>query len=232
MGLKEVLSRLKLVELSGPAAGGRSAGASAPAQEPPLDELLAAVPPPAPIDERALGEVAGGEATLEIPDFADIYRAAGIVEPAHGFTALKVHEMLSSAELAPLAPQAKAAALAGFLKMNPGGPVALGEIVQDAVRRDQALDRFAAFLAARLEERRAAVERENAQLQREIDELTRRHRATMEEGEKGLRSLAARVEAWGTAKRAEEQRLHDAIAPFVEKPPITIDPSAGGSRDE
>ncbi len=230
MGLKEVLSRLKLVELSEPATKRPGAGAPRPA-EPPLDELLAATPPPPPIDERALAAASGGEEALEIPDFASIYRAAGIAEPAHGFTALKVHEMLASAELAPLAPDAKAAALAGFLKMNPGGPVALGEIIQDAVRRDQALDRFAAFLAARLGERRAAVERENAGLQKEIDELTRRHRATMEENQKQLGALASRIEAWGAAKRAEEQRLHDAVAPFVEKPPITIDPSAGGSRD-
>ena len=206
MGLKEVLSKLKLVEVSEPAAADLSATTPSPSgrgpgasrtSSPDLDELLRTLPPPKPIDESLLarGQRAGAKSSsaatasiasststtssdseLELPDFPAVYRAAGIGEPPHGFTAFKVLEMLQSPGLADLPPQAKAAALAGFLKMNPGGPVAIGEIIQDAVRRDQALDRFEQFLHSKLAERRAAAERANTALQGEIGRASCRER--------------------------------------------------------
>jgi hypothetical protein len=277
MGLKEVLSKLKLVEVTEPAEpepglGGAAASGRAPAasrSDPPeLAELLRNLPPPKPIDEAALAkrrregtapapqrsagaapaaersgaasavvEVGSGAAAaaqtsddeLELPDFPEVYRAAGIGEPPHGFTAFKILEMLQSPGLAELAPQAKAAALAGFLRMNPGGPVAIGEVIQDAVRRDQALDRFEQFLQAKLAERQAAAERANARLQAEIDALTERHRATMAANVRAVSELTARLAEWSAAKRVEERKLQSAVAPFVDGNPISTD-SAGGTK--
>ncbi len=267
MGLKEVLSKLKLVEVSEPGAGGPKAppagrsGEAVQEDSPELAELLRNLPPPKPIDESVLArrrragaptpavsaarsgvaaaaaepsDVAAAAAEssdieLDLPDFPSVYRAAGIGEPPHGFTAFKVLEMLQSPGLAELAPQAKAGALAGFLKMNPGGPVAIGEIIQDAVRRDQALDRFEQFLQAKLAERQAAAERANAQLQAEIDTLTERHRATMAANERAVSELTARLSQWSAAKRVEERKLQSAVAPFVDGNPISTD-SADGSK--
>jgi hypothetical protein len=80
MGLKEVLAKLKLVELDGEPA--RSTGA--PGDSPELAELLARVPPPAPVDERKLARPAATPSAPpapasggELPGFAEIYRAAG-----------------------------------------------------------------------------------------------------------------------------------------------------------
>jgi hypothetical protein len=228
MGLKEVLHRMKIVELTehdAPAAS-PSAG-SAP---PDLEAILAAVPAPRPIDERALargaGEAgsahpAGAEDPLEIPDFAAIYRAAGIADPPHGYTAFKVLEILSSPELAQLDPKSKAAALSGFLKMNPAGPVPIADLVQDAVRRDQALDQFEEFLRGRLGERSAEVERQNAALQAEIDELSRRHREKMDANRQALEAEQARLGRWQAAKAAEERKLFEAVAPFVDRNPVS-----------
>ena len=260
MGLKEVLSKLKLVEVSEPAAagsGGSSAAAGrtgeiAQADSPELAELLRSLPPPKPIDESVLAKrrragaptpavsaaSTGGAATaaepsddeLELPDFPSVYRAAGIGEPPHGFTAFKVLEMLQSPGLAELAPQAKASALAGFLKMNPGGPVAIGEIIQDAVRRDQALDRFEQFLQAKLAERQAAAERANAALQGEIDALAERHRATMAANARAVAELTARLSEWSAGKRVEERKLQAAVAPFVDGNPITTESADGSGR--
>jgi hypothetical protein len=268
MGLKEVLSRLKLVEVTEPAAAAPSPGASgrtgegAQADSPELAELLRSLPPPKPIDESVLARrrrasastpsasaaPAGGAASaaelsgaaaaaaepsddeLELPDFPAVYRAAGIGEPPHGFTAFKVLEMLQSPGLAELAPQAKASALAGFLKMNPGGPVAIGEIIQDAVRRDQALDRFEQFLQAKLAERQAAAERANAALQAEIDALTERHKAAMAANARAVAELTARLSEWSAGKRAEERKLQAAVAPFVDGNPVTTESADGSGR--
>ncbi len=274
MGLKEVLSKLKLVEVTEPAeedaggsavpAGAGRPAASAQADSEELAELLRSLPPPKPIDEAALAkrrraaaerpggaataaERSGGAATvaersgpevssagpeddeLELPDFPAVYLAAGIGEPPHGFTAFKILEMLQSPGLAELPPQAKASALAGFLKMNPGGPVAIGEVIQDAVRRDQALDRFEQFLQTKVAERLAAAERANAQLQAEIDSLAERHRATMAANLRAVSGLSARLSEWSAGKRAEERRLQSAVAPFVDGNPISTE-SADGAK--
>ncbi|MEP7013210.1 MAG: hypothetical protein ABJC13_23055 [Acidobacteriota bacterium] len=252
MGLKEVLSRMKLVELpnAGPAAPSPGAGASPKltggAVVPDLDQLLASIPASG-LDDRKLESLAAkapkhaaapsaGEerepataAASEIPDFAAVYRAAGIEVPAHGYSAFKILEILESPDLAPLDGKAKAAALGGFLKMNPGGPVPLSDVIQDAVRRDQALDRFEEFLRGKLTTREAEAERQNAALQAEIDELSRKNRETMETNRRALEAERANLESWRVQKQAEEQRLFEAVAPFVDQNPITTGPAKGPS---
>src|SRR5829696_4562719 len=158
MGLKEVLSRMKIVELDSPAgsvpaaapaagaprpsgASGSPAGAAAkPSRPTDVREILGTIPE-ARIDEKALprsGGAAGAAgaqgdgAPFDIPDFESIYKAAGITEPSHGYTAFKVLEILESDHFAGLDQKSRAAALAGFLKMNPTGPVPIADVIQDA----------------------------------------------------------------------------------------------------
>lgn len=243
MGLKDVLVKLKLVEVEG-------ATAPAAAGDPPeLAALLAKLPPPAPIDERKLAaaaprpaaraaaaasapapagaaapaaaENAPGDPLVDLPPFDAIYRAAGIETPKHGFTAEKVLEMLASPELAALDGKARAAALAAFLKMNPAGAVPITDVVEDAVRRDQALDQFERFLQGKLAERSTAADRDNARLQAEIDELVRVNREKMDAHRRAIDAARERFETWRAAKQAEERRLAQAVEPFVEGSPIT-----------
>lgn len=243
MGLKEVLSKMKIVEME-PEVGVRlpSPPGSAPTGQPTdIRELLGTLAPPPEIDEKAFASAAsasssaegGGDAAsgrtgsigeiagMDIPDFLAIYRAAGIQDPAHGYTAHKVLEILSSSDFANLDSRAKAAALAGFLRMNPTGPVPIADVVQDAVRRDQALDRFEDFLRTKLKARTEEVEKENARLQSEIDELVRRNREAMESNRRALEGEEARLAQWQLTKKAEERRLFEAVSPFVETNPIT-----------
>jgi hypothetical protein len=235
MGLKEVLSKMKIVELDpgematpAPAVppvphmpSARPAGP--PAQPRDLRELLGEIPETPAIDERKLAAAAapaeGGDD--EVPDFPAIYKAAGVVDPPHGYSAYKVLEIFASPGFASLDLRAKAAALTGFLNMTPSGPVPITDIVQDAVRRDQALDRFEGFLRNKVKTRTEQVEHENAQLQAEIDELTRRNREKMEANRIALEAEQARLSRWLVVKRAEERKLFDAINPFVEANPIS-----------
>lgn len=251
MGLKDVLAKMKLVELDAgeappaapptaapaaaaalrPAVARPAAAASSPRQPVDLQAILGSLPPAPAIEEQALPKrpaAAGGG--LEIPDFDAIYRAAGVAPPAHGFTAAKVHEILSSPEFAGLDARAKAAALAGFLKMVPGGPVPIADIVQDAVRRDQALDKFEEFLRAKLRAEEEAVARENARLQAELDELTRRNQQAMAGNRAKLEGSLARFGDWQTRKRLEEKQLAEAVAPFVESNPVSVSPGGEPPR--
>ena len=231
MGLKEVLSKMKLVEMSpdeadvaaAPAPAGRPSplGASGmPAPPADIQNLLGTLPEPPVIDEKKLPAPAEGGGD-EIPDFAAIYRAAGVNDPPHGYTAYKVLEIFGSPGFTTLDPRAKAAALTGFLNMNPSGPVPVTDIVQDAVRRDQALDKFEEFLRSKLTSRSDQIDKDNAQLQAEIDEVTRRNREKMEANRVALEAEQARLSRWLAVKRAEERKLYDAVNPFVEANPIT-----------
>ncbi len=237
MGLKEVLSKMKLVEMSpdetavsaAPVPAGRPSSpgsAGLPGMPgvpgPPTDirDLLGTLPEPPVIDEKKLPVPVEG-ADVEIPDFAAIYRAAGVTDPAHGYTAYKVLEIFASPGFATLDARAKAGALTGFLNMNPSGPVPVTDIVQDAVRRDQALDKFEEFLRSKLTSRSNQIDKDNAQLQAEIDEVTRRNREKMESNRVALEAEQARFSRWQAVKRAEERKLYDAVNPFVEANPIT-----------
>ena len=190
-----------------------------------IRELLDSIPAAASIDESKLPTpvVAGpeDEGGVDIPDFPAIYRAAGVSDPAHGYSAYKVLEIFGSPGFAALDTRAKAAALTGFLNMNPTGPVPITDIVQDAVRRDQALDRFEEFLRRKLAERTEQIEKDNAQLQAEIDEVTRRNREKMEANRIAVETDQARLTRWLIVKRAEERKLFDAVNPFVEQNPIS-----------
>jgi hypothetical protein len=237
MGLKEVLSKMKIVELdpgemATPAVAvppvphmppGKPAGP--PAQPRDLRELLGEIPEVPAIDERKLAAAApalaadGGDD--EVPDFPAIYKAAGVVDPPHGYSAYKVLEIFASPGFASLDLRAKAAALTGFLNMTPSGPVPITDVVQDAVRRDQALDKFEEFLRSKQGARAEQIEKDNAQLQAEIDEITRRNREKMEANRIAIEAEQARLTRWLVLKRAEERKLYDAVTPFVEKNPIS-----------
>ncbi len=235
MGLKDVLEKMKLVEADAPReppapspppppAGARPRG-STPGR-PSMNEILQRVPAPR-ADEPALAKAAGGDA---VPDFPAIYEASGVKGPAHGFSAYKVLEILSSPDFAALDERARAAALSGFLKMNPAGPVPIADVIQDALARDQALDGFEGFLRKKLDARAEQVGRENAALQAEIDELVRRNQERMEANRGGLEGEKQRFADWQARKRIEERKLFDAVAPFVEQNPVSVGNAAEAPR--
>lgn len=233
MGLKEVLSKMKIVEIDPEEAAAAVPPAVAPSMSGPKDlppppsmpkdirDLLGTIPEPPAIDERKLPPESAEEGGADIPDFPAVYKAAGVVDPPHGYSAYKVLEIFASPGFAALDTRAKAAALTGFLNMNPSGPVPITDVVQDAVRRDQALDKFEEFLRNKMGVRSEQMDKENAQLQAEIDEVTRRNREKMEANRSTLEAEQARFTRWLTTKRAEERKLFDAVNPFVEQNPIS-----------
>jgi hypothetical protein len=239
MGLKDVLEKMKLVEADGPAepeASAATAASSGPRRSAPppnprqgmgpklsMSEILGNAPAPAALDESSLPAQSGDQ----VPDFPAIYKASGVTEPAHGFSAYKVLEILSSPDFAGLDPRAKAAALSGFLKMNPSGPVPIADVIQDAVARDRALDNFEQFLAKKLDGRAEELSKETAALQAEIDELTKRNQEKMTANRVALEQEKQRFAQWQARKRIEERRLFDAVGPFVEQNPVSVGSASG-----
>jgi hypothetical protein len=229
MGLKDVLERMKLVEPEAektppsPSSPPAPLGTPVPRHAPPpprtsIKEILQTLPVQPKLDEQALQKEVGDD----IPDFPSIYQTSGVKDPAHGFSAYKVLEILSSSDFSALDPRAKAAALSGFLRMNPTGPVPIADVIQDAVARDHALDNFERFLQKKLESRREQLEKETTALQAEIDALSRRNQEKMEANRRTLERERQRFADWQARKRIEERKLFDAVDPFVEHNPVSL----------
>ena len=237
MGLKGILEKMKLVESDEPEAEASVAAVRAvpsstaprkpvaPQPPPPsMKDIIHRVPAPR-LDEQSLS---GND---DIPDFPSIYKASGVKDPAHGFTAYKVLEILSAADFEALDAKAKAAALSGFLRMNPAGPVPIEDVIQDALARDTALDGFEGFLRMKLDARKADREKENAALQAGIDELARKNRETIQANLEAIAKEQERFASWQARKRIEEQKLFEAVGPFVEKNPVSVGDSSHETKD-
>ncbi|MEO8359883.1 MAG: hypothetical protein ABI672_07630 [Vicinamibacteria bacterium] len=237
MGLKGILEKMKLVESDEPvveasaplpkAVAAAAAPVAAPRRPlppahptPSMDEIIHRVPPPR-FDEQSL---APGN---DIPDFPSIYKASGVKDPGHGFTAFKVLEILSSSDFEALDMKAKAAAMSGFLRMNPAGPVPIEDVIHDALARDNALDGFEGFLRMKLDARNSDREKENASLQAGIDDLTRRNKEKIQANLDAAAEEQKRFAEWQARKRIEESKLFEAVGPFIEKNPVTVGNATG-----
>lgn len=150
--------------------------------------------------------------------FDDIYRAAEITAPAHGYTILKVAEMLQSEYIRNLAPSVKRSSILVALE---AASVKVQEIIQDAVRRDKALDTYERVQEKSLEQLRASKDEENRQIQAEMDRLVEEHRARIQRNTDMVAKEKERFFGWRLKKQQEEQRIADAVGYFTSENPIT-----------
>jgi hypothetical protein len=182
-------------------------------------------PPPAAAPRRVADVVRGGDAetTFTAPvatptNLAEIYSAAQIGTPTHGYTVLKVAEMLQSEHIRSLAPDVKQRSI--MVALDAAG-VKIDQIIQDAVQRDRALDTYERVLQKSLEDLRAQKAAENQQIQEEIDKRIAELRARVEQNDAELTTEQNNLLAWRARKRQEEDRIAEAVGYFVSENPIT-----------
>jgi Asp-tRNA(Asn)/Glu-tRNA(Gln) amidotransferase A subunit family amidase len=170
---------------------------------------------------------AGSDAAID-PSFAaaatnltalgDIYTSAQIAAPAHGYTVLKVAEMLQSEHIRALPPDVKRKSI--LVALEAAG-VSVDEIVQDAVHRDRALDTYERVLQKNLDELRAEKQAENARLEQEIAERLSELRTRIDQNNQGVAGELENLHAWQARKQDEERRIAEAVSYFVSENPIT-----------
>src|SRR5512145_2053925 len=142
----------------------------------------------------------------DVADFGAVYEEAGIELPLHGYGVDKVGEMLASPRLASLNREVRAAAVLAALEAAQVPPA---DVIQDAVRRDKAIDAFEAAKRRELDELHTGAEARIGAIKEEIEAFLRDKNAEME-GLKQAREKADRAFAELAArKRREEERLHD-----------------------
>ena len=180
----------------------------------------AASPPPRVADVASAG---GAETTFSPPaqgvvDLGQVYDAAKIETPAHGYTVLKVARMLESEHIRTLPGDVKRKSI--LVALDAAG-VKVTEIVDDAVRRDRALDTYERVLQKHLEEREAQAAAENQRLEEEIARHAAELRARIDANARALDVDRQEFRAWQQQKRQEEAAIADAVSYFVSESPIT-----------
>jgi hypothetical protein len=176
-----------------------------------LPAELLDVEPPKPVERSSLRADA---------DFAQVYAEAGIEAPLHGYGIDKVAEMLDNKRLQALAPEHKASAVLAALE---AAGVAVAEVIQDAVKRDKALDAFEAAKSAELGELRRQTEARVSALRAELEALVQAKNGEIESLTQAADAAGGALAKLREAKRREEDRLHGLVAHFVEgaQNPIT-----------
>jgi len=158
-------------------------------------------------------------ATISDPtSFAEIYHAAEIPEPTHGYTILKIAEMLHSEHIRSLAPSVKRSSV--LLALEAAG-VKVQEVIEDAVRRDRALDTYERVQEKALLELETRKNQENRQIQAELDRMVAEHQARIRKNNDEVSKEKERFFGWRLKKQQEEQKVADAVGYFVTENPIT-----------
>jgi hypothetical protein len=163
------------------------------------------------------------EATFAAPvgnagEFLDIYESAQIETPGHGYSVLKVAEMLTNEHIRDLPADVKRKSV--LVALDAAG-VKIASIIEDAVRRDRALDTYERVMQKSFDDLMASKEAENRQLENEINERIKELREQIASNKTEIDREQQQLLAWRTSKRAEEQRIAEAVSYFVTENPIT-----------
>lgn len=163
-------------------------------------------------------------ATVKNPtSFDEIYHAAEIETPPHSYTIYKVAEMLQSEHIRNLPAEVKRSSV--LVALDAAG-VKLDEVIQDAVRRDRALDTYERVQQKAFEQLQEGKAKENAGIQAEIDKYVAQQRARMDANNDAVAREKERLYSWRLNKQQEEQKIADAVSYFATENPITTSQTA------
>jgi hypothetical protein len=190
------------------------------------DEPSGAAAAPAAPPQRASDLVPGSdtETTFATPvsgpvDLTSVYDAAKIAAPAHGYTVLKVAEMLRSEHISSLPTDVKRKSV--MVALDAAG-VKVADVVEDAVQRDRALDTYERVLEKHLDELRRETTAQNARLEEEMARHVAELRARIDQNVRTLGAEEQEFQAWQVRKRQEEATIAEAVSHFVSENPITM----------
>ena len=189
----------------------------------PADEAKSASPeaPPRRVEEVAAAvpaETVFAAPVQDAAEFIDIYESARIETPEHGYSVLKVAEMLTNEHIRNLPADVKRKSV--LVALDAAG-VTIESIIEDAVRRDRALDTYERVMQKSFDDFIAAKDVENRQLENEINERIKEMREQIALNKSEIDREQEQLLAWRTKKRAEEARISEAVSYFVSENPIT-----------
>jgi hypothetical protein len=159
--------------------------------------------------------------------FEEIYGAAEIQPPAHGYTIMKIADMLQSERIRTLPAEVKKSSV--LLALDAAG-VKIEEVIEDAVKRDRALDGFERVQQKALDDLERRKDQENREIQADLDRLVQEHNARIQGNKDEVGREKERFYAWRLQKQQEEQKISDSVSYFVVENPITTGGVAAASH--
>ncbi len=153
--------------------------------------------------------------------FDEIYKAAEIPAAPQGYSILKVAQMLESEHIRNLPSDVKKSSV--LVALDAAG-ADVKDVIQDAVRRDRALDTYERVQQRAVEELESRKSKENSQIQAEIDKYLTEQRAKVQANSDEVARGKERFAGWRLKKQQEEKKIADAVGYFVSENPITTGP--------
>jgi hypothetical protein len=150
--------------------------------------------------------------------FEEIYKAAEIPPAAKGYSILKVSQMLESEHLRNLPSDVRKSSI--LVALDAAG-VDLKDVIQDAIRRDRALDTYERVQQRAVEELETRKVKENSDIQSQIDKYLTEQRAKIQANNDEISREKERVTGWRLKKQQEEKKIAEAVGYFVSENPIT-----------
>ena len=141
--------------------------------------------------------------------FDQIYQAAAVKPPRLPYGILKVADMMNSAHLSGLSPDAKRCSL--LMALEAAG-AEIEDLLQDAVVRQRALNDYEEAQKSRLKNFEQAKTDDNTKIQGELDRLTNQYMARIQANLDEVAREQDSFRAWQKSKQQESQRITDAAA--------------------
>jgi hypothetical protein len=140
--------------------------------------------------------------------YDDIYHAAGIMNPRSGYGIRKVVEMLNSDRIRDLSKEVQRASV--LMALDAAGASA-DELLQDATRRQQALNAYEDGQRKQLEDFEARKAQENAQIDAEMQRITAHYAERIQQNKDEVTQHKEDLHNWQMAKQHESQRISEVI---------------------
>lgn len=150
--------------------------------------------------------------------FEEIYQAAEIPAAAKGYSILKVSQMLESEHIRNLPTDVRKSSI--LVALDAAG-VELKDVIQDAIRRDRALDTFERVQQRSVEELDSRKTKENSEIQAQIDKYVTEQRAKIQANNDEISREKERLTSWRLKKQQEEKKIAEAVGYFVAENPIS-----------
>lgn len=154
--------------------------------------------------------------------FDQIYQAAEIPPAPQGYSIMKIADMMQSEHIRSMPADVRRSSV--LVALDAAG-VDIKDVIQDAVRRDRALDTFERVQERQVGDLEAQKTKENAQIQTEMDKYVSEQRAKIQANNDAITREKERFFGWRLKKQQEEKKIADAVAPFVTENPITTSSS-------
>jgi hypothetical protein len=139
--------------------------------------------------------------------FEDIYASGGIPASGKSYTILKVAEMLRNRFLADMTPDAKRNSV--MMALEAAG-VEIGDLLQDAVARNRALDEYEEQRLEQVKAFEAGKQEDNNRLHGELDRLTNQYMSRIQANSDQVAHEQDNFRAWQKRKQQESQQITDA----------------------